>query len=518
MSTSLTDPSCLTIPLSRYPGMNRFVLDWLAGSPRATTFLPRASGAPAPSPARNVPPALIESLIESNRRWGSSIADHLRRWNSGGTVAIVSGQQVGVAGGPLYTLAKLTSAIKWKRQLAESGVPATIFFWLATEDHDYSEAATVHVPVNAIDPNRDVNRQLDLITIRPSRLADSRSAVGPLPVPENVVQEMLSLFNIPRPAWLRQGISFTDSFAELLTTAFAGEPIVFVDSLLPELRRAATPLFENLMSRWSDVQRAIAARSSSLRSAGYEPQIVPREGEAYTLLFRLDPSWIRHVVDHPQAVGDPATLSTSAITRPVLQDFILRPDVFIGGPAEVSYYAQIAPLHELLGVAMPRVALRGHVLVAPRRTLRAAVRYGIDPQDAFRPVDQILAEREAEGVAQVKAIAERARRNLGEEITRIGEIALPAEHSLARAINRSIGHIEYHFNKLTERAIRGLARKDRERFAVVKELVSTLHPDGHVQDRVVNWFALWMRYGDALLPGVIDAVQPDDGSFRIVGL
>jgi len=138
--------------------------------------------------------------------------------------------------------------------------------------------------------------------------------------------------------------------------------------------------------------------------------------------------------------------------------------------------------------------------------------------DAFNSADALLTEREAPGVADIKAIAERAERTLGEDIARIGEIALPAEHSLARAIHRSTGHIEYHFKKLTERAIRGLVRKDRERYAVAKELVSALYPDRHVQDRIVNWFALSTRFGDAMLPAIVDAVQPDDASFRIVGL
>jgi uncharacterized protein YllA (UPF0747 family) len=522
--TSLTDPACLTIPLTRYPGMNRFVLEWLAALPNATQFLRRENVAAGASLARRAaaapaaPSPLIDALIESNRRWGSSIADDLRRWAAGGTVTITTGQQVGFAGGPLYTLAKIASAIKWKRQLAESGIPATIFFWLASEDHDYNEAATLHVPVNAIDADRNVNRQLDLIAVRAPQGMDVRRPVGPLPVPESLIQELLALFDMPRPSWLREGISFTDSFAELMTNAIRGEKVVLVDSLLPELRRAGTPLFEGVMGRWNDVQRALAERSSALRTAGYEPQVLARDEHAYTLLFRLDEHLQRHALDQPEPVGDPATVSTSAITRPLLQDFVLRPDIYIAGPAEVAYYAQIAPLYDALGVALPLVALRGHILVAPRRLLRAASRHGIDPEEAFRPADEVLAKREAGGVAEVKAIAERARRNLAEEIARIGEIALPAEHSLARAINRSIGHLEYHFNKLTERAIRGLARKDRERHGVVKELVSTLDPDGHVQDRVVSWFALWMRYGDPLLPSMVEAVQPDDSSFRILGL
>jgi uncharacterized protein YllA (UPF0747 family) len=514
VTTSLADPACLTLPLTRYPGMNRFVLDWLAGEEKATKFLPRTA---TPRVAPAVPPALIDALIESNKRWGSNVGDELHRWATGKTATIVTGQQVGLAGGPLYTVAKLASAIQWKRKLAAKGQQATIFFWLASEDHDLAEAATVQLPVSAIDASRDVNRQLDLLTIRP-RPIESRGAVGPMPIPEDAVRQLIELLNVPRPSWLREGITFTDSFAELLATAFAGEPIVFVDSLLPELRRAGSPFFESLMQKWSEAESAIGARSAELRSAGYDRQVIPRDGDAYTLLFRLDERFNRHMIRKPEAVNDAATLSTSALTRPVLQDFVLRPDIFIGGPAEVAYYAQIAPLHDLLDVPMPRVTLRGHALVAPRRLLKAAMRYGIDVGDVFGTADALLVEREAPGVAEIKAIADRAQRNLAEEMARIGEIALPAEHALARGINRSIGHIEYHFGKLTERAIRGLVRKDRERYGVAKELVSTLYPDRHAQDRVVNWFALWTKLGEAMLPAIVDAVQPDEASFRIIGV
>ena len=103
-------------------------------------------------------------------------------------------------------------------------------------------------------------------------------------------------------------------------------------------------------------------------------------------------------------------------------------------------------------------------------------------------------------------------------IEHIGEIALPAEHALARAINRSIGHIEYHFNKLTERAIRGLVRKDKERYAAAKELVATLYPDRHVQDRIVGWFPYWHQHGSELVDRMIDEIEPDAATFNIIGL
>jgi hypothetical protein len=118
----------------------------------------------------------------------------------------------------------------------------------------------------------------------------------------------------------------------------------------------------------------------------------------------------------------------------------------------------------------------------------------------------------------VKSIAQEAEEHLKKNIERIREIALPADHAVARSINRSIGHIEYHFRKLTERAIRGLVRKDKERFLALRDLVSTLYPDRHVQDRVVAWLPFWCEHGNRMVERVVNEIEPDTPAFKIVSL
>ncbi|HEX2121462.1 MAG TPA: bacillithiol biosynthesis BshC, partial [Thermoanaerobaculia bacterium] len=117
---------------------------------------------------------------------------------------------------------------------------------------------------------------------------------------------------------------------------------------------------------------------------------------------------------------------------------------------------------------------------------------------------------------RVRAIAAEGKRELMKRFDQIGELALPADHSLAGSIHRSIGHIEYHFDKLAERAVKGLVRKDRERHAATRELVATLFPDRHVQDRVVSWFAYHCLFGNALMERLIEEVEPDSNAFKIV--
>lgn len=498
----MSDGACHCFPLERYPGMSRFVLDWLGGD---TRFLPRGGERRRARGPRNRD-ALVSALIESNRRWGLFVEDDLRHWNAGETATIIAGQQTGFAGGPLYTLVKLATLFKLKKDLA----PATIFFWLATEDHDYDEVANIALP-------HDGKAQRDLVYLRAARAVESKAVVGPQPIPEPLIQELLAFYEMPRPSWLREGITFRDSFAELIATV-APKGVVLVDGLLPELRRAGEPLFDGIIRNWDRIQHDLKTQSAALERAGYAPQVVPRDGDPYTLLFELDEHGNREIIADPRPLPSPERVSTSALTRPLLQDFVFEPDVFVGGPSEVAYYAQIAPLHELLGVAMPRVALRAHALVAPRRVTRQFERYDIQPAEIFRSADELLADREPESVNEIRQIADEARRELARQITRIGEIALPAEHAVARAVNRSIGHIEYHFDKLAERAVRALVRKDRERYAAVRETVATLYPDRHAQDRVVAWFAYWIEFGETLFERLLEEVQPDSDVCKIVTL
>lgn len=468
----------MRVPLRQYPGFNRFTLDWLDGKPEATRFLPR--------------PPLPE----------------------GDDLKLIAGQQLGFAGGPLYTLAKIATLIKMKRQLAAAGKKATAYFWLATEDHDWDEVATLCLPGSTIAAAKEINRQRDLHCMRAVRPADSRAAVGSLPVPEPLIRELLALYDLHRPQWLREGITLRESFAELLREV-AGDEVVLIDALDPELRRAGAPLFEQINQRHDEIQQALKQRAKELEAAGYAQQVIPPDGEHYTLLFHLDDHGVRRPATSNQ---QPERTSTSALTRPLLQDFVLRPDVFIGGPSEVAYYAQIAPLHEMLGISMPRVGLRGHTLVAPKRVMRAMERYELDPGEIFRNADELLVEREPEKVARIRAIADATRADLMKHVDEIRELALPADHSLAGSIQRSIGHLDYHVNKLAERAIKGTVRQDKERHAAVREVVSTLFPDRNVQDRIAGWFGWWHQYGPYLVERIVEDIEPDSDSFRIVSL
>ena len=94
---------------------------------------------------------------------------------------------------------------------------------------------------------------------------------------------------------------------------------------------------------------------------------------------------------------------------------------------------------------------------APRtRNVVLIVSDGLRWQEIFTGADELLAAREPEGVAKIHEAAEKGRRDLAEVFTKIGDVALPADHAIARRVSRSIGHIEYHFEKLAD-SLRAIA-------------------------------------------------------------
>lgn len=521
-----TTSTLIELPLAQYPGIRPFALDLVTGNPRVSRFsarLEEGSRMPRPAAIDRVPVA--RSLAESNRRWGNDVDAELERWERGDTVVVAGGQQVGFAGGPLLTLTKIASLLRIKRDLELSGVPATAMFWMATEDHDFGEVACLDWP----------RRDGGLGSFRCPHPSNLNRPVGSLPIPEILIQHYLEVSGATRERWLRDGVTFGESFAELVAEVVRGKGLVLVDSMDPALRRAGAPLFVRLVASMPDVENAIRARSEELSGAGYEPQVVPNPEGGYSVLYvvrdgerlplrRAGEGWTLGAasLSGSEAValvtGSPETVSTGALARPLLQDYALQPSVFVGGPAEVAYYAQILPLHEMLGIEPPHVALRGHVLLAPEKLFRAMEKHGVAPPELVSPPEEILSRREEPAMRtlheQVATLAQR----IDDAMSPIRKTVAGADPAMEKSLARTLKRVRYHLGKIEERGGRAILRRDAERHRAIHRLCGTLFPAGVPQDRKSAWAGYWSTYGEAMIERLIGVVRPDSASFHITGV
>lgn len=525
LSAETPTTAALRFPLQTYPSINPFALDLVEGKGTAATFVTRRDlDSIMPPGLPRGRDGLCRALVETNARWGNQVKGALDAWNGGVTVGIVAGQQAGFCGGPIYTLAKIAAALNLRERFRKRGIDATVFFWVATEDHDLAEVATLQLQT----PD-------GIRTLRADRIAESRQIVGTRVIPDDLRRAFLDASGVTAPDWLTEGITFGESFARLLAELLNGQDVVLVDSLLPELRQAGRELFASIIHELDSVDVDLTTRSSELSAAGYIPQVERSPDGHYSLLFALDKDSVRQPIrrDGEWMVGrrhrtiegieelirdTPERISTGALVRPLLQDLVLQTDVFIGGPAEVAYYAQIGPLHKRFGIRPPHVALRGHVLVAPNRILKICERYGIHPEEIFLPVDEILRRHDPETVQRVTDAAGRARGELESALDTLGREIASVDRGLSKSIERSRRRIVYQFERMTERGIRSALRADHDRAQAITRVSSTLAPGGVPQDRTIGWISLWLEHGDTLMREMTNAAVADSTDAVVIFL
>jgi bacillithiol biosynthesis cysteine-adding enzyme BshC len=319
--------------------------------------------------------ALVEVLRQQAGSKRSEATDRsLRTLLRENSVAVVTGQQVGLLGGPVYTLAKALSAVAQARRLTRLGVEAVAVFWLASQDHDLHEVQRV--------PRLDAPT-LDL------GLADDGSPVGSRPLGpeiealwERFVDELPSDYDrslVERlgPA-LSAGETFRSSFTAILREATRGTGLLVLDPDDPTFSRLAAPLLRRAMDEPDEIDRALAQARARLVGEDKREVITTERGVSQLFLVgddgkrrrvsrhELDSQALRNALRHA-----PQRLSAAALLRPLVQDFVLPTIAIVAGPTEQRYLDQTQELYEWANLPRPQIISRSRFLPIESRDAKA---------------------------------------------------------------------------------------------------------------------------------------------------
>lgn len=504
---------------------------YLEGGMRGGALLPSSFGdaaarkeAVARAAARTVDPALVAALTRLDAALPPSEARRqaIGELALGGTAAVVTGQQVGLFLGPLYTIYKAATAVALARALeAESSVRCVPVFWMATEDHDFAEIdhAVVARPggeplrlrVGAegrTDPRQPVS-EARLGSDVEAAVAAVGEALGSRPAGGEVAALL--------GAHYQTGRSFAQAFAGLLAALFCREGLVILDPRAPEVAALSLPAWRTALARADEIAARLSDREAALEAAGCAAQVHVRDDAA--LVFHLDERGARHLVPALEARRlaeeeiDPLRLSSSALLRPIVQDTLLPTAAYVGGPAEVSYLAQSAAIYDLFDRPVPLVAPRARFRIVDGRTRARLDALGLTPADVEQPRDALLA---AVGARRPAPFTPDALRNALLDGPRAAFAELPAriglaDRELSRAFLRTRATVERAVERLANRYARTLALRDLESAAALHRLQAALYPDEQPQERVYCFASFAADAGPrALVAGILDAVRPFD--------
>jgi bacillithiol synthase len=514
VETNTVESECL--PISGIPHTSRLFQDYLHHFDQVRSFYARGPRAESwwkeereliryPEERRQ---KLASILERQNRAFGAGqkTLENIERFRRG-AAAVVTGQQVGLFGGPVFCLLKaLTSAL-----LAEKTGNIPIF-WVATEDHDLAEINGVNLPETD---------HLKRITLSVPHVEGA--PVGAIAFGDEVaaaVQQIEGLFGQSEMTELlatayRKGETFGSAFAKFYAQIFAELGIVLLDPLDADVHKLARPLFRSALDKAEQINQALAKRGEELATAGYHAQV--NVTPSHTLCFYLEDGArdgartpIRHegaefVIGQRrisreellrEAEGEPERFSANVLLRPVLQDYLLPTLCYVGGPAEIAYFAQVETVYRHLAARVTPVVPRiSATLIEPRQS-KLLDRYGLKLTDAFVPPEKLKEIVAAHALPEsVTESFDQAAAHLEQALATIRSTLGKLDKTLVDAAEHSAGKMRYQLQSLRDKAARAEARKNDELQRHAAELSTMLYPNKELQEREIGALYFLMKYG-----------------------
>ncbi len=531
-------PDC--IPFSSIPHTTRLFSDYLTQAPGIRQFYPHSSdGADIASLARVVPSGtethrrVADVLERQNRAWGASdaVLHNIQRLREGAH-AVVTGQQVGLFGGPLLAFLKVASALALAQQVEHCGVPCVPIFWIASEDHDLAEvnqALLLTQDFNLV-PFKVATKGVGGSPVAGVRLADGTSAL--VSQAAALLGDSLAADSL-RESYL-EGETLSDAYARLYARIFAEHGLIILDPADDGLHHIASPLFVEAIRHAGELDAVLLARNRELAEAGYHEQV--KVTDLSTPLFALvegvrvsvhrangqfsigtkrltSDELIRRIEDRPQ------DFSANVLLRPVLQDYWLPTLAYFGGPAEVAYFAQVEVVYKkLLGRVTPILSRLSATLIEPR-IARLLEKYEVELPELFHGECELRDCIAARSLPpQLKDDFLKGKLTVEEAMQRISQSLARLDPTLVRACDRATAKMLYQVNRLERRAASAELRRNEVIARHAAQIENSLYPKKTLQEREISAIYFYARYGPQLIDRLVESAQARCPEHRIIRL
>lgn len=480
-------------------------------------------------------PAERARAVEALHPVSERARHRLTRFLEEGGVMVTTGQQAGLLTGPLYTIYKALTAARLAGELERRlGVLVLPVFWTASEDHDWEEVNHTYLALE-----RDGVRRVQLPGTPdvPLPMSDVRLGDGARIVLEEAADMLAgNSDNELLLKWIEDtyqpDASVASAFSGLLGKVLEPFDFCMTDAADPAVKAASVGVLEEALERSDAHERALRQRSARMEEDGYHAQVSVLEGG--TNVFRQGESGRERVyvdaggyrVGSARAVrtleelrreieAEPGRFSPNVFLRPVVESTVFPTIAYVGGPGEISYFAQVSALFPEFGIEPPMVYPRASLLLVETPMRRLLEKLEIDVAELERPRHELV-EILAQGSmpADVRETLDELERAVGDGYRHLIEQAKvidpTLEGALARLRNEALSRIGDSERKVAQH----IKRKEGVRIGQLDRLLAHLRPEGEPQDRVLNVLPFLARHGLSLLRDLHDAIEVDLRSAR----
>lgn len=446
------------------------------------------------------------------------------------TRVVITGQQAGVFGGPLFTLLKALTAMKLAAKVErEHQVPVVPVFWIDAEDHDWPEVSgcTVLDADLAASTIRlaDLAGAGDLPIAQLSLTADISTAIDELDAALPDSEFKAGIIDSLRKAYA-PGLGMATAFGKWIEEVLGPHGLVVYDSADPAAKPLARDVFVTEVSQPGNTARIAARAGEALVAKGYHAQATLAEGtvsvfhlNAERLAVRVDGNQAfigERALSLPQLVDEarehPEHFSPNVLLRPIVQDTVFPTICYVAGPNELAYLGQLQEVYAHFGVPMPLMYQRATATLADSATLRFLNRYEL-PLTALRAQDEAalnhLLESQLPPTVEQSLTAVSA--VIDERMAAVSAAVPQIDPTLEGAVKSTLGKLQHEVHSLHNKVIQAAKRRDETLRRQFQRAQALTFPQGHPQEREVGFVWFLNRYGPALVDRLIDELPLEMG-------
>jgi bacillithiol biosynthesis cysteine-adding enzyme BshC len=539
-----------TISFDQIPRTSRLFNDFLYNFDRVSRFyqpggldvsalVARAPKVAAQTFSRD---AVADALADQNARAGASDLTfaNIERLRQKDSVVVITGQQAGLFTGPLYTVFKALTALKLAEHLRARGLNVVPMFWVASEDHDFEE----------VNHTRLINREGHLVTITYAGCPPKEGKpVGHVKLNEKISENIDELIAaLPESEFMprlvedlrdsyKAGANFADAFGRMMIKLFGKFGVVLINPLDDRLKAVAGEIYACAMSNAPEFASRLLNASAQLEASGYHAQVHANaeaaplfmldEGRRTAMTRRDDGRFYLKGGEKSFGAAElietvrrcPSCFSPNVTLRPIVQDFLLPTLAYIGGPAEIAYFAQLRPNYGLLNRVDPVALPRASFTLIEKRHAKTMGKYDIKFTDLFAGFEEAMKTVVERSLDQNTAtVFDETEKVFNDQLDKLNASLASVDPTLPDALKGGREKILYQLHNLRTRFVHNRGKRDEGAKQQIERLFAALYPNKNLQEREVNVFYFLARYGYELIDRIYDEVEVGLRDHKLVNL
>ncbi len=490
-------------------------------------------------PHRNQLVELIKKQYQ-NIRISKQTESNIDALYSNKTFIVCTGQQLGIFGGPLYTFYKTITAIKLSQYLKEryDNYQFVPVFWLEGDDHDFEEVRKFTILNNNNELislkyddglEEEINRGcigLKSFNNNTEKLFEDLSIHLRETEFKNSVIELLKSF-------YKSDNTFLTSFRNLMIKLFDDYGLIVFNPLDSEVKKLLTPIFSEEITNYRAHTIQLVERSAELEETYHaqvkvkpinlffiennERLLIEPVEEEYRLKGRRKKFTKDELLD--QLNKFPEKFSPNVLLRPICQDYLFPTAFYVGGPSEISYFAQLSPLYDIYNIVQPIIYPRASATIVEKNIKSIIEKYNLDYVNLFTTEDELITKIiEQNSTTDINALFENTQLNVEKILSELGNNLSSIDKSLLDVTNKTKTKIEEILNYLKTKALELEKSKHEVTIRQLTKARNILYPNNNLQEREINFIYFANKYGLDILKWIFNELTINKFEHQILEL